>query len=131
MGRFYFSVLYYNMSALSLINQFPIRQYTVPLGGAGDGVQDVLLSQIVPAGFFIGSVSLTLAGAGVTSGDFVVAYDAVSLSTTIIGAVGVQDVATGTFFFESNGVDALTIALVGSGGAWTSPASVLFLRQIA
>lgn len=131
MGRFFFSVLYYNMSALSLINQFPIRDYVVPAGGAGDGVQDVVLTITPPAGVFIGIVTMTLAGAGVTSGDFAVLYDAVTVSTTILGAVGVNDIATSTFFFESDGVEDLTIAIVGSGAVWTSGASTLFLRQIA
>lgn len=130
-GRFYFSTLYYNMSALSLINQFPIIPLTVVAGAGADGAQDEVLSSIPSAGVYIGSVTITLAGAGVTSGDFVVAFDGTVVCTTILGAVGVEDTATGTFFFQSDGVSALTINVVGTGAGWTSGASTLFLRQIA
>ena len=119
------------MSALSLINQFPIRDYAILAGGANDGVQDVLLTITPPAGVFIGMVTATLAGAGVTSGDVAVTYDGANVAVTVLGAVGLNPSATCTFFVESNGTDALTVALVGDGANWTSPPTTLFLRQIA
>jgi len=131
MGRFYFSSLLYNMSALSLISQFQVLPFTVPAGAGATGVQDVVLTQVIPAGFYIGMVTMTLAGVGVTSGDFTVAYNALPISTTILGAVGTSDIATNTFYVVSNGADDLTISIVGTGAGWTSPPSTLFLRQIA
>jgi len=130
-GRFYFSSLLYNMSALSLISQFQVLPFPILAGGAGDGVQDIVLTQQIPAGFFIGTVTMTLAGGSVTSGDFTVSYNGSVLTTTILGAVGTNDTASNTFFVVSNGADDLEVAIVGTGGAWTSAQTTLYLRQIA
>ena len=119
------------MSALSLISQFQVLPFVVPAGNGATGAQDVVLTQQIPAGFYIGSVTMTLAGVGVTSGDFTVSYDGGALSTTILGDVTIAPTATNTFFVVSNGADDLTIAIVGVGAGWTSPASTLYLRQIA
>ena len=119
------------MSALSLINQFPLRDYPILAGGANDGAQDVLLTITPPTGFFIGSVTATLAGAGVTSGDVAVLYDGVGVGVSVIGASATNPSATCTFFFESDGASVLSVALVGDGANWTSPATTLFLRQLA
>ena len=119
------------MSALSLTNQFPIRSLATIAGGAVAGTQSVVFNQAVPAGTYIGSVTLTLAGVGVTGGDISVVYDGVAIGSSIIGAVGANATATSTFFFESNGVDHLSVAVVGDGANWTSPVSAVRLRQIA
>jgi hypothetical protein len=119
------------MSALSLINQFQVLPYDVGAGGGIAGVQDTVLNATIPAGFFIGSVTIALGSAGVTSGDFVVSYNAVAISTTILGDTAVQPTATSTFFVVSNGADNLTIDVVGQGSAWTSGQTTLYLRQIA
>ena len=130
-GRDYFSILYYNMSALALINQSSIRSFVVSAGGGATTVVDEVLSVVVPAGTYLGQVSITLAGAGVTSGNFVIEYDGADIYTAILGSVTVNPTASACFYFQSNGTDALSIDVVGVGANWTSGASTLLLRQIA
>jgi len=122
------------MSALSLIGQFLTKEYPILAGGAGDGVQDLLITVAdVPAGTYIGNVTLAVQGAGVTSGDFIVALSGVAtpLAVTILGASNVQSTASATFFFTTDGTSNLTINMVGTGAVWTSLPSTLYLRQIA
>jgi hypothetical protein len=119
------------MSALSLINQLPILSYAVTAGGGATTVVDEVFTEVIPAGTYLGQVSITLAGAGVTSGNFVVEYDGVDFCTTILGDITINPTATATFFIQSNGADSLSIDVVGVGAAWTSGATTLLLRQIA
>jgi hypothetical protein len=120
------------MSALSLISQFPTLSIPVGAGGANNGAQDVLITDVVvTAGTYIGSIIVTLAGAGVTSGDMSVTFGATPICTAVMGAVGVNPSSTATFFYTSDGVTALSVAVVGDGANWTSGATTLRLRQIA
>jgi hypothetical protein len=119
------------MSALSLIGQFSTYPVAVLAGGAGDGVADVLISQVVPAGTYIGNIIVEIVGAGVTTGRFFATFDGVNVLYTITGANGVDDTALGTFFFTSDGTTPLIVSAVGVGGAWTSSPTTLYLRQIA
>lgn len=119
------------MSVLSLIQQFPIISLPTSAGSAGTGVLDEVFSAVIPAGTYIGSVSVTIAGAGVTSGSLQVSYDNVAIGTSVIGAVGASPTATCTFFFQSNGSDLLSVDVIGNGANWTSGASAVVLRQIA
>jgi len=120
------------MSALSLIGQFPTTAIEVPAGNGATGAQDIVLTQVIPVGTYLGNVQMSIQGAGVTSGDFIVSIvGGINLSTTILGASNVQSTASSTFFFTSNGTDELQISIVGTGANWTSPASTLYLRQIA
>lgn len=124
-------VIYYIMSALSLIGQFSTFSVAVLGGGAANGVADVLISQVVPAGTYMGSILVEIVGAGVTTGRFIATFDGNYVLWTITGANGVDDTALGTFFFTSDGTTPLIVSAVGVGGAWTSNPTTLNLRQIA
>jgi len=119
------------MSALSLIGQFSTFPVSVLAGGAADGVADVLLSQVFPAGTYMGNMILEITGAGVTTGRFFATFDGNYVLFTITGANGVDDTALGTFFFTSDGTTPLIVSALGVGGAWTSSLTTLNLRQIA
>jgi hypothetical protein len=119
------------MSALSLIGQFSTFSVTVPAGNAGDGVADVLISQVFPAGTYMGNILVEITGAGVTTGRFIATFDGAYVLWTITGESGVDDTALGTFFFTSDGTLPLIISAVGVGGAWVTQPTTLNLRQIA
>jgi hypothetical protein len=119
------------MSALSLIGQFSTFSITVPAGGAGNGVAGVLITQVVPAGTYMGNILVEIVGATVTTGRFIATVDGAYVLWTITGANGVDDTALGTFFFTSDGTIPLIVSAVGVGGAWTTNPTTLNLRQIA
>ena len=119
------------MSALSLIGQFSTYPVTVLAGGAADGVTDVLLTQVFPAGTYLGSVLVEITGAGVTTGRFFATFGGVNVLYTLTGENAIDDTAVGTFFFTADGTNPLILSAVGTGGAWVSGATTLYLRQIA
>lgn len=119
------------MSALSLIGQTPTFPVAVLAGGAADGVTDVLLTQVVPAGTYMGSLLVEITGAGVTTGRFFATFDGVNVLYTLTGENAIDDTALGTFFFTADGTTPLIVSAVGTGGAWTSGPTTLYLRQIA
>jgi len=119
------------MSALSLIGQFSTFPVAVGAGGAANGVADVLITQVFPAGTYMGNILVEIVGAGVTTGRFYATFDGNYVLWTITGASGVDDTALGTFFFTSDGTTPLILSAVGVGSAWTSGATTLNLRQIA
>ena len=119
------------MSALSQIGQFSAFSVPVPNGGAGNGVADVLLTQVFPAGTYLCNIQITIGGGGVTTGRFLATFDGNYVLWTITGASGVDDTALGTFFFTADGTTPLIVSAVGVGGAWTTLDATLNLLRIA
>lgn len=111
------------MSFLSAKGQLSGYSLAVGVGGAGNGVEDVLITDLFPVGQYVCSIVSGVVGGSVTGGTLRAFTTAGTIASTPVGASGVK--GTLTFIFTSDGITNLQIGLTGTGGTWTSVATSL------